>query len=135
ADFDGDGRTDLVLGDSGEAPAGTTVHSGAAVAVTGLTTGLTLGPIVGGTGTDQASVWVRGNHAGTFQVQYRQTGATDWTDLPETAFGAADVDYTATVPVTGLTPGTSYDLRVAVGCQVDHLQLGSFQTRSDPSAS
>ncbi|MFL6075549.1 MAG: alkaline phosphatase D family protein [Mycobacteriales bacterium] len=135
ADFDGDGRTDLVIGDSGEAPAGTTVHSGAAVAVTGLTTGLTLGPIAGGAGTDQTSVWVRGNHAGTFQVQYRPTGTADWTDAPETAFGGADVDYTATVPITGLTPGTAYDMRVAVGCRVDHLQLGNFQTMPDTSGS
>ena len=127
-DFEGDSTADAVIGDAGEAPAGTTTHSGAAATVTGLTTGLSLGPVAGGAGTDRTSVWVRGNHAGTFQVEYRPAGATTWTVAPETSFGVPDVDYTATVAITGLAPGTSYDLRASVSCRVDHLQLGGFQT-------
>jgi phosphodiesterase/alkaline phosphatase D-like protein len=78
---------------------------------------------------------VRGNHAGTFQVQYRPTGTSTWTTLPEANFGDSTVDYTAVVTVGGLDAGTSYDYRVSVGCLVDHLGQAGFRTLPPSTAS
>ncbi|RPF27069.1 fibronectin type III domain-containing protein [Georgenia muralis] len=63
---------------------------------------------------DQATVtveWGAVPEAETYDLAYRETGATDWTAGPSTAGTSADI--------TGLTPGTSYELQVTALRGVD----------------
>src|SRR5262249_47428571 len=75
-DVNHDGTADALVGDAGEAPAGTTTHSGATATITGLTTGLSLGPIARGPGPDPAPVGGRGNHPRTLHGQDTPVRAT-----------------------------------------------------------
>jgi phosphodiesterase/alkaline phosphatase D-like protein len=121
-----DGHADAVVGAPGEAPPGLPAGGGVNL-VAGLTSGVSLGGLVGATTDHDAKVWARGTHAGQLQVQYRPAGASAWTTSAGVAFDAAR-DLTAVVTLAGLSAGTAYDYRLAVDCQVDGLSQAGLTT-------
>jgi len=131
-DVTGDGRPDLVLGTPGEAIPGQPA-AGAIRLVSGLSGGISIGPLVGAPTDGAVRLWARGNRPGTLRVQYRATGTPAWTTATaEVGFNSA-ADNTAVLTLTGLAPATSYDFRLAVDCVVDPLSKGTFRTVPAPS--
>ncbi|HZM81707.1 MAG TPA: alkaline phosphatase D family protein [Candidatus Limnocylindrales bacterium] len=126
-DVTGDGRPDLVLGTPGEAIPGQPA-AGVVTVVSGLSGAVSLGPIAGGVTDTTARIWARGARRGNLYAQYRVAGTTAWTTAPAFATFDATRDHTAVVTLTGLSPATAYEYRLAVDCTVDPLSKGTFRT-------
>ncbi len=72
---------------------------------------VTHGPILGRPGANQIAVWVRTAHAGTFTVRYG-LAADQLTQVSAPGTTSLERDYTGSVMLTGLTPGTKYFYQV-----------------------
>jgi hypothetical protein len=133
-DVTGDGRAEAVIGARGEASPGLPA-SGLVAWIGGLVSGLGLGGLVGATTGSTAKIWVRGNDAGQFQVQYRPAATTGWTTAPAVPFGSlSGADLAAVSTLTGLAADSRYEYRIAVDCRVVPFSTGRFRTLAPASA-
>lgn len=128
-DVTGDGRPDLVVGTPGEAIPGQPA-AGVVTLVSGLSGAVSLGPLVGEVTGTTARIWARGARPGQLRVQYRVAGTGTWTTAATSSGFDTSLDHTGVVAVTGLSPGTRYEYRLAVDCVADALSDGVFRTSS-----
>lgn len=125
-DYNGDGRAELIVGATGEAIPGQP-ESGAVAVVVGLTAGVSLGGLVGAASDRAVRIWGRTTRSAALRVQYRPAGSSTWTTSAAVTPDAGR-DLTGVVDLTGLTPGTTYDYRLAVDCLADPLTQATFRT-------
>jgi alkaline phosphatase D len=93
------------------------LRSGSAVLILGCTMPmadaleLSHGPMAGAITTDSAKIWSRWSGQAEVFVQYRKVGTLPFT-RSASGNASADGDWTATSPLAGLAPGTTYEYHV-----------------------
>ena len=75
---------------------------------------LSRGVVLGSLTDTSVKMWVRTDSAGTFQIEYKTSGASYPGTFSSTASTSSGDDYTNVVSITGLTANTTYDYRLYV---------------------
>jgi hypothetical protein len=117
-DLTGDGRPEVAIAAPNMLIAGH-AGSGAVRVVAGLTPGLAGITVVGAPTRTAAVLEVRTTRPAPVRIQYRETGL----DAPWTTVTAR-----SRTVLSGLRPATSYEYRGVIGCEVDPLSSGTFDT-------
>jgi hypothetical protein len=125
-DSNRDGKGDLAVGVSGEAPYSDPA-SGMVGVYRGLVPGLSLGPVVSAVTDSSVKIWARGYTSRTFRVQYKPVSSSTWLTSAEALFDP-NKDLTAVLTLTGLTANTPYEYRPVVDCDADSQSQATLST-------
>jgi len=92
------------------------------------------GPMLGAPGPDRMNIWVRLSGPDEVQIEYAPESSPSHLRRTPVIRARKGDDYTAVVPLAGLTPATTYRYRVIVAGNPDMNQepLGFFNLRTAP---